>query len=358
MSLLVAGLQAAHGSRPTLFDIDLSVPDHALACVVGPSGCGKTTLLRVIAGFHTAAAGRVELNGRVLDQPPGVRVPAERRSIGYIPQDGALFPHLSVAANIGFGLPRADRAAAVARLLELIDLVGLADRHPHQLSGGQQQRVALARALAPEPDLLLLDEPFTALDAGLRARVRTDVVDLLRSTGTAAVLVTHDPAEALAIADQVTIMASGRIVQTASPAELHARPVSSAAARALGDTNLIAGLYRSRSVSTALGELLLDRPVLADAATCGAPTGQVTVVVRPRQVVLCGGDEPGAVAALVRRQEFRGEDHRLELMVDGVPDPLVCHSPSRVALDSTVHVRVAGAVHPLIEPVVPSAATI
>jgi iron(III) transport system ATP-binding protein len=338
MSLAISGLHASHGRTPVLFGVDLRMPDHGLACVVGPSGCGKTTLLRVVAGFHSPSAGRVELGGRLLDDPPGTHVPAERRRIGYIPQDGALFPHLSVAANVGFGLPRADRAPVVARLLELIDMANLADRHPHQLSGGQQQRVALARALAPEPDLLLLDEPFTALDAGLRARVRTDVIDLLRSTGTAAVLVTHDPAEALAIADQVTIMEAGRIVQTGSPDELHARPVSALAARALGDTNMITGRCGKLTVATRLGDLVLDGPVGA---------AEVTVVVRPRQVVMCPGDEPGSVAALVRRVEFRGEDYRIELTVDGLEEPVVSHSPLRVPQGSAVRLRVDGAVHPL-----------
>jgi iron(III) transport system ATP-binding protein len=338
VTLQISGLDAGHGRTPTLFDVDLSVPDHGLACVVGPSGCGKTTLLRVVAGFHSPSAGCVELGGRVLDQPPVIHVPAERRRIGYIPQDGALFPHLTVAANIGFGLPRSARAAVVARLLKMIDLVDLADRHPYELSGGQQQRVALARALAPEPDLLLLDEPFTALDAGLRARVRTDVIDLLRSTGTAAMLVTHDPTEALAIADQVTIMQAGRVVQTGSPDELHASPVSELAARALGDTNMISGSCRKDTVITGLGELSLTRSVVA---------AQVTVVVRPRQVVLCGIDDPGAVGALVRRVEFRGEDYRIELTVEGVAEPVVSHSRSRVPQGSAVGLRIDGTVHPL-----------
>ena len=256
--LQISGLFAAHHSTEVLFDIDLFVPAHALAALVGPSGCGKTTLLRVIAGFHRPTAGTVTVGGRPLDHPPDLHVQAERRRVGYIPQDGALFPHLSVSATIGFGLPKSGRAATVARLLEMTDLTACADRHPHQLSGGQQQRVALARALAPEPDLQLLDEPFTALDAGLRVRVRGEVIDLLRATGMTAILVTHDPAEALAVADQVSIINAGRIVQTGPPEELHARPTTSLAARVLGDTNLLAGDAADGAVSTALGRFGLD----------------------------------------------------------------------------------------------------
>jgi iron(III) transport system ATP-binding protein len=182
------------------------------------------------------------------------------------------------------GLPKSGRAATVTRLLAMTDPTSCADRHPHQLSGGQQQRVALARALAPEPDLLLLDEPFTALDAGLRARVRGEVIDLLRTTGTTAILVTHDPAEALAVADQVSIINAGRIVQTGPPEELHARPATSLAARVLGDTNLLSGTAADGGVSTALGLLELYSVT---------PAGPVTVMVRPTQILICAGRIPG-----------------------------------------------------------------
>jgi iron(III) transport system ATP-binding protein len=156
---MTADLHAAHRTTPVLHGVNLTVPKHALACILGPSGCGKTTLLRVIAGFHPPTSGRIDLGSRTLDQPPRTHLPAQRRRVGYIPQAVALFPHLTVAANIGFGLPRAQRASTVTQLLELTDLGPYAHRRPHQLSGGQQQRVAIARALAPEPDLLLLDEP-------------------------------------------------------------------------------------------------------------------------------------------------------------------------------------------------------
>ena len=341
MILQVAGLHAAHGQVAALTSIDLTVPDRAIACVVGPSGCGKTTLLRVIGGFHLPTAGRIELDGRLLDEPPRTHVAAERRRIGYIPQDGALFPHLSVAANIGFGLPRRRRAAAVAKLLKLIDLPGLADRYPHELSGGQQQRVAIARALAAEPALLLLDEPFTALDAGLRAQVRGDVVDLLRATGTAAILVTHDPAEALAIADQITIMEAGRVIRTGTPDELHARPGSITAARALGDCNIIPATASSRQASSILGELELDGP---------APSGAVTVLIRPAQILVESAQATAGIRARVQRMEFRGENYRFELRVeDGVDsgsrETIVAFGARRHPPDSLVQVRVQGEAH-------------
>ncbi len=336
--LRITGLFAAHHGTGVLFDVDLAVPAHTLAALVGPSGCGKTTLLRVVAGFHRPTAGTVDVGGRPLDRPPDLHVPAERRRVGYIPQDGALFPHLSVSANIGFGLPKSGRAATVARLLEMTDLTTCAERHPHQLSGGQQQRVALARALAPEPDLLLLDEPFTALDAGLRARVRGEVIDLLRASGTTAVLVTHDPAEALAVADQVSIINAGRIVQTGPPQELHARPTTPLAARVLGDTNLLAGIAADGVVATALGLLPLD---------LATPAGPITVMVRPTQILIQVDDSPGTLPARVLRAEFRGEDYRVELEVSGVEQPVVALAQTWCAPDSVVHLTVRGSAHPL-----------
>ena len=336
--LRITGLNAAHQGTGVLFDVDLSVPEHALACVVGPSGCGKTTLLRVIAGFHRPTAGTVVVGERPLDRPPDLHVPAERRRVGYIPQDGALFPHLSVAANIGFGLGRSGRAMTVGRMLAMTDLTPFADRHPHQLSGGQQQRVALARALAPAPDLLLLDEPFTALDAGLRARVRDEVIDLLRSTGTTAILVTHDPAEALAVADQVTIINAGRVLQTGSPEELHARPATPLAARVLGDANVLAGTAADGVVSTALGRLPLDS---------AAAIGPVMIMLRPSQILIHHDESADTLPARVLRAEFRGEDYRIALAVSGIDHPIVATAPRWCAPDSTVHLNVQGSAHPV-----------
>jgi iron(III) transport system ATP-binding protein len=190
--LRVSDLHKRYGSRPVLSGVDLDVPAGGLTAVLGQSGCGKTTLLRTIAGFERAERGTVSLGGRTLDDGATYVAP-EQRGIGYVPQEGALFPHLSVEANVGFGLPRHQRrGAAVAELLEMVGIAPLARRLPHQLSGGEQQRVALARALARRPGALLLDEPFSSLDASLRTHVREEVHALLRAQGVTTVLVTHD----------------------------------------------------------------------------------------------------------------------------------------------------------------------
>jgi iron(III) transport system ATP-binding protein len=338
--LVVTGLYAAHGAQPVLHGVDLTVPERALACILGPSGCGKTTLLRTIAGFHRPARGRIELHDRVLDQPPGRHLSAERRKVGYIPQDVALFPHLTVAANIGFGLPRSRRAGKVAELLELTDLGRYAGRHPHQLSGGQQQRVGLARALAPEPELLLLDEPFSALDAGLRARVRADVTDLLRATGTTAVLVTHDAGEALAFADLITVLRDGRVLQTGTPEHLHDSPVSGAVARALGDANILDAVIDGDYAKTVLGSLRL-RGLAPDADLPGS------VLVRPEQVVVRPESGPYTTPGRVTRSTFLGRDHRLELEIGGSERPVVAYTPDPVEPGATVYVAVDGTVHGL-----------
>jgi len=336
--LTVTDLHAAHGPTAVLHGVDLTVPEHGLACLLGRSGCGKTTLLRVIAGFHRPAGGQIDLGTRTLDSAR-VHVPAERRRIGYIPQTVALFPHLSVAANIGFGLPRARRADAVARLLDLIDLGAYADRRPHELSGGQQQRVALARALATEPDLLLLDEPFSALDAGLRNRVRCDVADLLRRTGTTAVLVTHDAQEALAFADTISIITDGRVVQTGPPDALHTQPATAEVARALGDANVFDATVEGSNARTPVGLL----PLGICSSAPGGPA--ITVLVRPRQITLCPSAATDTTPARIVRTEFRGEDYRLELAVEGCSQPVVAHTPDPMPSGVTTHLHVEGCAH-------------
>ncbi|MGW5112835.1 ABC transporter ATP-binding protein [Nocardia sp. NPDC004123] len=332
----ITNLTAAHGRHEVLHGVDLAVDDGALACVLGPSGCGKSTLLRTIAGFHRATGGTVTVGGRVLDDGR-THVPAEQRRIGYVPQHGALFPHLSAAANIGFGLPRAQRRGRVADMLDLVGLTGLGDRHPHQLSGGQQQRVALARALAPRPDLLLLDEPFSALDAALRTDIRAEVADLLHRAHATAILVTHDVDEALAFADLIAVMRDGRITQTGEPHELFHRPTDSDVARTLGEANLI--------------------PVDATGTTVfGLPqsgTDGSLILVRPHQLRLHTEPAPGSMPCRVVRTHFRGHDHRIELAPEPgttLPDPLIVYTPADSTPpppDITVHVTVEGAAHPL-----------
>lgn len=210
-----------------LTEASLDVADGGFATVLGPSGSGKTTLLRCIAGFESPDDGVITLAGRTLDSPSTSSVRPHQRGIGIVPQEGALFPHLTVAQNIGFGLNRASRKEKrdrVEALLELVGMPGLDGRRPHQLSGGQQQRVALARALAPEPKLILLDEPFSALDAKLRVELRDEVRALLRGVGATAMLVTHDQSEALAMADHLIVLRDGAIVAAGEPHDVYDRP--------------------------------------------------------------------------------------------------------------------------------------
>ena len=225
-TLELKALYKNYGAVRALDGVDLLVQPGSRTAIVGPSGSGKTSLLRVIAGFEVPDAGRVTLGGQLLADGPEA-VPAHRRGIGYVPQDGALFPHLSVADNVGFGLARNDpqRSQRIAELMDMVSLdAAMLQRRPHELSGGQQQRVALARALALRPRLMLLDEPFSALDTGLRAATRKAVAQLLQSAGITTILVTHDQSEALSFADQVAVMRHGRLAQVGSPTELVPAP--------------------------------------------------------------------------------------------------------------------------------------
>ncbi len=323
--LRIAQLAKSYGPEaPVLQALDLSVPAGSLAAVLGPSGCGKTTLLRIVAGFLRADAGTVTVGGRTLTGP-GVRLPPERRRVGIVPQEGALFPHLSVARNVAFGLTGPDRGERRRRTEDMLDLVGLAgygDRMPHELSGGQQQRIALARALAPSPALVLLDEPFNALDSALRTGVRADVRAALRATGATALLVTHDQQEALSTADLVAVVRQGRIVQCDTPQELYRRPADPWVAGFVGDAVLLQGTVGS-SGSTAITPL-------GTVALASPPNGRRsgTVVLRPEQLLLTDANTAGAVRGTVTDVCFYGHDAKVTVAVQG--------------LDSTVDVRVAG----------------
>ncbi|MCU1491413.1 MAG: hypothetical protein JWM85_2818 [Acidimicrobiaceae bacterium] len=310
--LRVGGLHKSFGGQPILRGVDLVVPAGSLTAVLGPSGSGKTTLLRVIAGFERADRGEVSLAGAVVDDGEGRPTPPERRHIGYVPQEGSLFPHLNVEANVGFGLPRGRRRGGrVSELMKMVGLEGLAHRFPHELSGGQQQRVALARALAIDPHLVLLDEPFSSLDASLRAAVRADVRSVLRQAGATAVLVTHDQDEALSLADHVAVMREGQIGQLGTPEALYARPGDPELARFLGETNLIEGILQGATVSTPLGELELRPP--------GSSTVQgsrVQVLVRPEQIELTAADGARFTGVVVE-YEYYGHDAVVRLRPDG-----------------------------------------
>jgi iron(III) transport system ATP-binding protein len=311
-SLSVSGLRKSFGSSVVLAGLDLEVPTGSLTAVLGPSGCGKTTLLRLLGGFERADGGSIRLGERVLCDARTHLAP-ERRAIGFVPQEGALFPHLDVAANVGFGLPRATRhGGRVEELLQLVGLQGLAKRFPHQLSGGQQQRVALARALAPEPGLVLLDEPFDALDAGLRAQVRGEVREALRAAGATALLVTHDQEEALSLADTVAVMRGGRIVQAADPQTLYRDPIDAEVARFVGEAVLLEGRLDGDFAETAIGRVPTRGADAIDAE-------EATVMLRPEQILchdagLAGGEE--GPRGRVLSTTFYGHDATARIALD------------------------------------------
>jgi iron(III) transport system ATP-binding protein len=301
--LAATDLHKAFGDQPVLTGIELTVPEGSLTAILGPSGSGKTTLLRVLAGFERSDRGVITLGDRVVEDGRHY-VPPEERGIGYVPQEGALFPHLTVEKNIAFGLSRVERRAGrIKRLADMVGLSDLTERYPHQLSGGQQQRVALARALAIEPEVVLLDEPFSSLDAGLRASVRADVQRVLREAGTTALLVTHDQDEALSMADLVAVIRHGRIGQTGTPQELYEHPVDPAMAEFLGDANLITGSVEGALASTPFGTL----PLSAGSLRVTRPTSAV-IMVRPEQVEIRLGPGGDGLTARVVESQFHGHD--------------------------------------------------
>ncbi|MGI8439328.1 MAG: ABC transporter ATP-binding protein [Thermoleophilaceae bacterium] len=305
MSVGLDAVSKAYGSVRAVEDLSLDVRPGELFAVLGPSGCGKTTLLRLLAGFERPDSGEISVGGTRVAGPGGFVAP-ERRRIGMVFQDYALFPHLSVAANVAFGLPRGERGRA-RRTLELVGLQHKAERFPHHLSGGERQRVALARALAPEPAVVLLDEPFSSLDASLRADLRREVELILRDAGATAVLVTHDQEEALSLADRLGVMRDGRLVQVGAPEEVYARPVDRWAAGFLGDVNLLSGVARGGAVQTELGSLDLSGGV-------SSAEGAVRVAVRPEHLELLAGRTPNAE---VTSREFRGHDVLYRLRHEG-----------------------------------------
>jgi iron(III) transport system ATP-binding protein len=321
----ITDLHKSFGSQAVLTGVDLAVPEGSLTAILGPSGSGKTTLLRVVAGFERADRGTVVLADRVVEDPHHA-LPPEQRGIGYVPQEGALFPHLTVAANIAFGIKRKARKLddTTGELLEMVGLAGMGARYPHELSGGQQQRVALARALAIRPALVLLDEPFSSLDAGMRSSVRSDVQDVLRAGGITAVLVTHDQDEALSVADQVAVIRHGTIGQCGSPQELYDHPVDPAMAQFLGDANLVAATVHGDRVATPFGPLDL-RP----GPKASMPSGPAVALVRPEQLFLSTTLSGTGLRARVLRTEFHGHD----TVITVEPDPSADGVPITVRAD-------------------------
>jgi len=282
-----------HAEAAAVERVSLSLGEGELMALLGPSGCGKTTTLRMIGGFEPPDEGTITLDGHDI-----THLPPEQRGIGFVFQDYALFPHLNVLENVKFGLRAMSRKQADARAHEMLKLVGLDDlagRKPHQLSGGQQQRVALARSLAVGPKLILLDEPFSNLDAKMRVETRQEVRKLLKSTGAAGILVTHDQEEALAMADRIAVMDKGRVVQIGTPDEIYRNPATAFVANFIGRSNILTGNASGMNVQTAFGNLPLSR----------AANGAVNLAVRPEQIML---EADPAGPAVITGREFRGHD--------------------------------------------------
>lgn len=325
------GVAKSYGRRSVLSDLDLIVPGATLTAILGASGSGKTTLLRIVMGLLAPDAGTVTVggsplvlagrNGRVRRRRR-VEVAPDKRSIGYVAQEAALFPHLSAGENIGFGLSRSERRGR-ARVAQMLDLVGLEqsyrDRRPHELSGGEQRRVALARALAPRPRLVLLDEPFSGLDAALRVETREAVMEALAKEQATALLVTHDQAEALSMGREVAVLRDGVLVQRAAPTLIYREPVDMQVARFVGEAVIVAGEMVDGRVLCALGEL---QPIGA-----AGGNGAVQVMVRPEQIKLAREgvrlDRSRSVFASVIDQTCYGPDTMLRLALSDAPGTIV-----------------------------------
>lgn len=315
-------------------DVTFELPQGQLMALLGPSGCGKTTTLRLIAGFERLDAGEIEIGGRLV-AGNGYHLPPEKRRVGMVFQEYALFPHLNVEQNVRFGLHTytGDVDHRVGVVLELVGLSGYGRRLPHELSGGQQQRVALARALAPQPELVLLDEPFSNLDAGLRVRVRSEVRAILRQANATAIFVTHDQEEALSLVDTVAVMIEGSVRQVARPQILYRQPADRDVAAFLGDANFIPGTAHGRRVESELGTLEL----------ISESEGTVEILLRPENVLLtpAGADAPSRIRNIL----FFGHDQLISVqlpsgrLVDARLGPMY-----HFAVGQPVQVRVEGPV--------------
>lgn len=338
--LTIDTISKRYGPVQALKDISLEVQAGSRTAVVGPSGSGKTTLLRIIAGFEQPDIGRVILGGEVLADGPAC-VPAHKRGIGIVSQDGALFPHLSVAENIGFGFERGapDRERRIFDLLEMVELDrGMLERRPHQLSGGQQQRVALARALGRRPRLMLLDEPFSALDTGLRENMRKAVARVLQTAGITAILVTHDQGEALSFADQVAVLREGRLVQAGTPQTLYLKPRDRETALFLGDAVMLPAIIKNGFADCALGNVPVE----------GAHQGKAEIMLRPEQIRVVVDEANAKYGGRVVDVEFGGATCTVAVSLAAVALPPILIKTSSVALPARgdlVRLDIAGKAH-------------
>ena len=318
--------------RPPATDgLSFTVESGRILALLGPSGCGKTTTLRLIAGFETPDQGRIAIAGQtVADADRGIHVEPEARGVGVVFQDYALFPHLTIGQNVGFGLERtsrSERRARVAQVLDLVSLTDFAERYPHELSGGQQQRVAVARALAPAPTLILLDEPFSNLDADLRAQMRDEVEKILRATGTTAIFVTHDQEEAFTIADQVGVLDQGRLEQVGAPEVIYHNPATPFVAEFVGAADFLPGLVSPEGIVTEIGVFgNLNGRALGS---------RVRVMIRPDDVTFV---PDAAGEAVIVRRYFRGSEN---LYCLDLPSGHRVHSsqPSSAAFPNGLRVR-------------------
>ena len=338
MRLQVDQVSAGFASRPVVHDVSFDVWPGEIVTILGASGSGKTTLLRAIAGLHPMMSGRILLGTEDLTAKP-----AQKRGIGLVPQEGALFPNLSVAANVGYGVARAKRAERVAHMLDLIGLPERAATMPHELSGGQRHRVALARALAPAPPVLLLDEPFSSLDAELRTSLRMDIARIITQTSTAVVLVTHDVNEALTMSDRIVVLDDARAVAIGTPADLYARPPSMDVAKKLGAASIVDGAVVSkRQVQTQLGVLETLHPV--------ETSEPVDVLLRPENLRVRApllNESEGCVGQVVWT-EFRGETLIVHVqLADDLTVAAHAHPAEKWVVGDTVRVEVLEPVHVL-----------
>ena len=310
----IAGVSKSFAGRQVLAELDLAIANGELICLLGPSGCGKTTLLRILAGFIAADAGSIRVAGQDV-----TKLAASARRMGMVFQSYSLFPNMTVLDNVRFGprvagRPKAEQLARAGELLELVGLSSHAGKYPHQLSGGQQQRVALARALAMQPQVLLLDEPLSALDAKVRLQLREEIRRIQRETGVTTVLVTHDQEEALSIADRVAVMHDGRLLQIASPATIYRQPADGFVARFIGAGAVLDGITEPGGVR--VGEVLFP----TDAATTVSASSRVELFLRPEHVRVAADAGDGmkpTVAAEVREVTFLGAQTRLRMAVAG-----------------------------------------
>ncbi|MBB4278137.1 ABC transporter ATP-binding protein [Rhizobium mongolense] len=338
--LTIQSVSKRYGPVTALDKVTLDVAAGSRTAVVGPSGSGKTTLLRIVAGFERPDEGKVVLNGEVLADGSAA-LPAHKRGIGIVSQDGALFPHLSVADNIGFGFERRapDREKRIVELLDMVELDrNMLTRRPHQLSGGQQQRVALARALGRKPRLMLLDEPFSALDTGLREHMRKAVARVLQTADITTILVTHDQAEALSFADQVAVLREGKLIQAGSPQSLYLQPKDRETALFLGDAVMLPAIIRNGFADCALGRVAVE----------GSHQGKAEIMLRPEQIRVVADESEPAYGGRVVEVEFGGATCTVAVSLEGVALPPIFIKTSSVALPEPgdrVRLDIAGKAH-------------